>query len=69
MAYEAHKDDALRVVAISRKEAVELIAFLAGHLAGQAVPGNHTGVAPEIRIIDRGVCVERIGLMIDDKLM
>lgn len=67
MAYEAHKDGVHRVIAISRKEAVELIAFLAGQLGGETVPGNYAGAAPEIRIRDRGVCAERISLLIDDK--
>ncbi len=40
------------VIVLSRKEAANLIALLAGQLADEAVQGNHTGAAPTIQIGD-----------------
>ena len=47
-------DDRLTVVTISRKDAADMIALLAGQLAGKPIQGNQGGACPYI-IVDDGM--------------
>ncbi len=60
MARQEAIDERTKVVELSRKEAADLIALLAGLLANAAVAGNQRGAVPEIKIVDRGVVELRL---------
>lgn len=58
----------LEVLTISKADAAEIIAFLAGQLANHTIPGNQSYRAPEILITDRGHVFKRVVLSIDKSL-
>lgn len=53
-----YKEKANRFVALSRKEATDLIGLLTAQLAGVALQGNHSGACPEFVVFpvdDKGI--------------
>lgn len=55
----------LEVVTISKEEAANIIALLAGQLADTHIQGVQSGAAPELRVVDRGQLVKRLVFVID----
>lgn len=55
------------VVAISKSEAVEIIALLAGQVAQVPVSGNQSGACPTINVVDFGVIKAKITLIVDSE--
>lgn len=58
----------LEVIAISKHEAAQIIALLAGQLADTAILGNQSGAAPTINIMDFGAIKMKIALVLDREL-
>ena len=56
----------LTCISLTRSEVVELIALLTAQAVGETAPGFQAGAAPQIRITDRGVIVERIAFYVED---
>lgn len=56
------------VLMLSKADAAEIIAFLAGQLANHAIPNNVSNRSPDLLIMDRGQVVKRIVLCIDKEL-
>jgi len=60
-------DDSIRIVTVSRREALNLISLLASQLADEPLPGNfHAhGEVPELNIEDRGHIMYRMVFVLD----
>lgn len=65
MATEIKFED-LKVIAVSRQEATDLIGLLVAQLAGVALVGNTGGAAPTINVVDRGQTVYRMVVTLEE---
>ncbi len=67
MASETQHND-LRVIGLSRREALDIVAFLAAQLAGVALQNNAIGAPPSVNVMDRGVVKYRLLLGLEEVL-
>jgi hypothetical protein len=56
----------LTCISLTRSEVLELVVLLTAQAVGETAPGLQAGAVPEIRIMDRGVTVERILCYVED---
>ena len=64
MATEVNHQE-LKIIAISRKEATDLIGLLVAQLADVTLVGNQGGAAPTINVVDRGRILYRLVLTLE----
>lgn len=64
---EIVEDPKCKVYTLSKQEALDLIVYLAAQLANHPVPGNVSGAAPSINIVDRGQILNRHLFIIGEK--
>lgn len=57
----------LKVIAMSRKEAVDLIGLLAAQLGDVTLSGNHGGACPSFWINDRGHLLYRMAFVLEQE--
>lgn len=57
----------LKVIAISRKEAVDLIGLLAAQLGDVTLTGNHGGACPSFWISERGQLLYRMAVVLEQE--
>lgn len=56
----------LHVVALSRSEAVGVIALLTAQLGGVPLEGNHAGAAPTVNVVDsNGTILYRLAICLE----
>lgn len=57
--------DHLRMIAVSRHEAANIIALLSAQLGDTNIQGNQAGACPEIRIVENGKIRSIMSFVVD----
>lgn len=65
MATETILPDGMKVIAISGKEAADMIGLLAAQLARVPLCNNASGAAPSVNIVEHGVIKYRLVLCLE----
>ena len=66
MAKKINHDGKLEVVHLTRKEAADVVALLAGLLAGKHIQGHQSGEAPVLHVVKDGQIDYCLGFIVDD---
>ena len=57
----------MKVISVSKKEAVDIIGLLAAQVANVTLSGNHAGAAPSLNILEHGVIKYRLLLCVESE--